>query len=128
MGENVYKQQPNIPVIGDRLVNLIEALRETQFSTARVTSKLSKITKSPLVGSSSVKILAADPARIGLIIYNPDNSAVYISYGVAALIGSTVSLEIPGKERAAGDSPVYTGDVFAVRTGGTSYIFCTEFF
>ncbi len=91
-----------------------------------VRSNTAAITISPVITTASVKIIDANPNRLGLILYNNSANSVYIALGSAAnsannmtfIIATFASLVIP--------APVYTGAIYGIRNSGTGTILVTE--
>lgn len=106
--------------MGDRLETLLASLAGS-FQASRA-----KITVSPVVTTTSQKIISANPERIGLIIYNNSSNTGYIAFGSTA--NSANNMTRPITTFAAWDSPlpVFTGEIYAIRNAGTGTFIITE--
>lgn len=87
------------------------------------------VTASPNVLTSAIKILDANPARKGLILYNNSANSAYIKLGASGNAGTDMSFimatftsfMLPVK-------PIFTGELWAIRNAGSGVICCTELF
>lgn len=108
--------------MGDRLETLLANL-VISFRATR-----SKITVSPNVTTTSVKILAANDERAGLIIYNNSANSGYVCFGQAANSSTSMSVIIPTFTQIIFPLPTYPGDIYAIRNAGTGAFIITELF
>lgn len=79
------------------------------------------------VAVSSVKILAKNPSRKGVIVLNNDDTnALYIALGHHADISSQVTYRIAPLSQWVMTVAIYTGNIFAIRSAGSGTAFVTE--
>ena len=78
------------------------------------------------VGTTSVKILSSNSLRRGAIVYNSINANLFLALGVAANNTTRCSFFMTNQSHLILPLPIYTGDIFAMRTAGSGIIAVTE--
>lgn len=114
--------------MGDRLEALISELQgiiiQCQYSAP--VSSAAVISTSPVITTTSQKIIAANPKRKGLVLYNNSANSVYLALGVAANSNTSMTFILATFAHLVIPSPVYTGDIYGIRNSGTGTVLCTE--
>lgn len=80
------------------------------------------ITTSPVIssGNSPQKIVGKNSNRIGLFLYNIPGSIVYITLGQPGNTSTTVAFTIPASGYWVCPIPVWQGEIYGSRTGGSA--------
>lgn len=82
---------------------------------------------SPSVATQSVLVLAANPVRLGLYIYNNSANTVYINFGATASSSLLMTSPILTFADFVMLGPVvYTGQIAAIRNSGSGTLLITE--
>lgn len=89
-------------------------------------AQTSTISVSATITTSSVKIIAANADRVGLILYNNSANSVYIALGSAANSNTNMSFIVPTFTSLVLPQPIYTGDIYGIRNAGTGAVILTE--
>lgn len=89
-------------------------------------SNKATITISPVVTTTSVKLIDVNKDRLGLILYNNSSNSIYIALGSAANSNTNMTFIIPTFASLTLPAPVYTGVVHGIRNAGTGTVLCTE--
>lgn len=76
--------------------------------------------------TASVKVVAANARRVGLLLYNNSANSVYIKYGSAGDTGNDMTVIIPTFATWMMPTPVYTGILYGKRNAGTGSVVATE--
>ena len=90
----------------------------TKSSTAAVTSVASSATV--------VTLLAANPARLGLVIYNDSTAALHVKFGTAASTSSFTVQMATETVYTLPDNPIYTGIVTGIWASANGFALITE--
>lgn len=91
-------------------------------------AQTSTITVSPPipVNPNNVKIIAANPNRKGLYIYNNSANSIYVAFGSAANSATNMTQIIATFTSFILPFPVYQGDIYATRNAGSGSAIVTE--
>lgn len=89
-------------------------------------SSTATISVSPTITTSSVQIIAANPSRIGLLLYNNSANSRYIAYAPTANSSTNMTVIIPTFATWVMPYPIYTGALSAIGNAGTGNILVTE--
>lgn len=84
------------------------------------------ISVSPVVTTTSQLLIAANPNRIGLLMYNNSANSIYIAYGAAANSANKMSRILATFTQFAMEPPIYTGPIYGIRNSGTGTVLVTE--
>lgn len=84
------------------------------------------ITASPTITTTSKVILAANPNRYGLILYNNSSNSVYIAFADSANSSTQMTLIIGAFGMWAMPAPIYRGTITGIRNAGTGTVLATE--
>ena len=80
------------------------------------------------VGTANTAVLAANESRKRAIISNSGASAVWLSFGAAAVVGSGVFLAPSGGVFEIDPDELYCGAINGITAAGTSTVGVLEFF
>jgi hypothetical protein len=108
-----------------RMILNMESLRQWQFYKV---CRLTKITASPSIGTTSTLIIGENTSRIGAVLWNNSANSAYIalaatgdsSNSMTYILASFASLVLPIE-------PIYQGPISAKRNAGSGSIVITEF-
>jgi hypothetical protein len=89
------------------------------MSNAIQQCSLVRKTVSASVTNASTKILDANPARIGLRIWNNSGNSGYLSYGEAASSATPTAIVASFASFVEMGPVVYTGEIYAIRNAGS---------
>jgi hypothetical protein len=113
--------------MSDRLQTLIDSLTALKMNLAPLVAGTSTVRVSATITTASVKIISANPARLGLILYNNSANSVYICLGQAANSSNSLTFILPTFQHLVlPTSPIYTGDIYGIRNAGTGTVVSTE--
>lgn len=84
------------------------------------------ITVSPVITTVSQLIIAANPNRIGLILYNNSANSIYLAYGSAANSSTNMTKILATFANVTMEQPIYTGAIYGIRNAGTGTVLVTE--
>jgi hypothetical protein len=91
------------------------------------TSDVATITISPVITNTSKLVIAANPLRKGLILYNNSANSVYLALGSAANSSTNMTYILATFAHLIFPAPIYTGAVYGIRNGaGTGTVLATE--
>lgn len=110
----------------DILNQFLYFLTKNQFITTGASAGKATITVSATITTSSVKIISANPNRIGLILYNNSANSVYLALGSAANSSTNMTFILATFAHLILPSPIYTGDIYGIRNSGTGIVIATE--
>lgn len=89
------------------------------------------VSVSPVITTSSVKIVNANPARKALVLYNNSANSVYLSTATPATSGTNLFYILPTFTQVSltqlMPNTVYTGAIYGIRNAGTGSVVVTEF-
>lgn len=89
-------------------------------------SQTSNITVTPSITTVSTKIISANPARKGIVIYNNSANSVYICYaGPATSAGCHLILATFATYNMLGPI-IWQGDLYAIRNSGSGALNIVE--
>lgn len=113
--------------MGDRLESLIEQLKDIPFRAELVQgSSVATIRSSLSIALVSTRIIAANPNRRGLILYNNGANSVYVALGSPANSNTNMTFIIATFAHLILPLPIYTGDIYGVRNAGAGVVLSTE--
>lgn len=95
-------------------------------STAPIAVSTAKITVSPVITTVSQPIIAPNPDRKGLTLYNNSANTVYCAYAPTTITTSIITFQIATFASWTMPDPVYTGVISGIRNSGTGTVIATE--
>lgn len=91
-------------------------------------SNAAVISVSPTITTLSQVVLASNPARVGMVIYNNSANTVYLSFADTANSGTKCGYALPSFTQLAFlQGLIYTGTISGIRNAGTGTCVVTEF-
>jgi hypothetical protein len=122
---NIEGLNASTTALQELLLGIQEAIDTQQFETAKATA--ATISVSQVVTTTSQTIVAANPNRIGLIIYNNSSNSIYLSYGGTPASSSIRMTRILATfAQMVMEQPIYTGAIYGIRNSGTGTCLVTE--
>lgn len=97
-----------------------------QVTTDPPTAGTATIRVSPVITTTSQLILAANPLRKGLILYNNSANSVYVALGSAANSSTNMTFILATFAHLIFPSPIYLGAIYGIRNSGTGTVLSTE--
>lgn len=111
----------------DRLETLINALVSTRFTLTLQSSGVATIRVSPSITSAGQLVIAANPNRVGLVLYNNSANSVYLALGSAANSNTNMTFIVATFAHLILPVPIYTGAIYGIRNGaGVGTVISTE--
>ncbi len=107
---------------GDRLEVLTQYMSD--LGAPRAANAI--ITISPSILLVSQLIIAANPDRKGLIIYNNSANSVYLAYGSPASSSTNMTRILPTFTQFIMEVPIYTGPIYGIRNAGSGTCLVTQ--
>lgn len=105
---------------------LVSAVDLLTALVGKYTSSTSTITISPAITTSSTLLIAANPNRKGLIIYNNSANSIYLAYGSPANSATNMTAILATFTHHVMAQPIYTGAIYAVRNSGSGNALVTQ--
>jgi len=89
------------------------------------------VSVSPVITTVSTLIIAANAARLGLILFNQSANSIYLSTKTPAVASTTTFYILPTFTQVSigflTPGQIYTGAIYGIRNSGTGTVICTEF-
>ncbi len=105
----------------------VSDIPQVMSSIQQILASSTTYTASSSVGTSSVVVLAANPKRLGFLIYNNSANSVYIDFSPLASSSTHMVLLIATFATYQMLGPVvYTGMISAIRNAGSGILMITE--
>lgn len=108
------------------LATCLQSVNTSIQSQASPTASTATITNSPAVTTLTQVIVAANPARKGLVIYNNSANSIYLSYGPTANSNTLCTRVLATFTQFDMPAPIYTGVISGIRNAGTGFCVVTE--
>lgn len=84
------------------------------------------VAASATMTTTSIRIIAANPQRIGLLLYNNSGNSAYIKYGSSGDSANNMSFILGANANWVMPQPVFTGELWGKRNSGTGTVVATE--
>lgn len=117
-----------LPTSGDRTDTLLKYLSQITFAIQNSVVSQVTVVASSTITTSAVKIIAANPNRKGLILYNNSANSVYLKYGAAGNGGTDMTAILATFNQFVMPLPIFTGEIWGIRNAGTGQVVATELF
>ncbi len=105
----------------DTLVSIETEVKALNNENTSTVSALSTVAAS----ATSVEVLAANPARKGVMLMNDSNAVVYIALAATASV-TAFSFKLPGGALYENEIPNYTGVISAIWANANGSLRVTE--
>jgi hypothetical protein len=127
----IHNIAPGNPMnaFGRRFTDLERSFRELTAKLnqlgAPVNAGTSTLTSIPS-SVTSVALLAANPLRLGAVLFNDSTAALYLSYGPSDASATSYTVKVDAGGSWTNDSPVYTGAITGIWTTANGACHVTE--
>ena len=108
------------------LLNALLGYLQNPVSLPSSSGATAVISQSATIGLTSTLVIAANPNRLGLVIYNNSANSLYLAYGSAANSNTNMTRILATYTQFAMEFPIYSGAIYGIRNSGSGICMCTE--
>lgn len=99
----------------------------TSGGSQQYSSETVYVTNVPNIALISTKIVSANKARLGMIIYNNSTNSIYLCAASPCSSASSLFAIVPTYASYPLTAVQYTGEIYGIRNAGSGNVVVTEF-